>query len=85
MITRKRRPLSRFFLGVGSVIVSLLPDQAFSQAPFYQGKTVTVIVSISPAVTGDLRVRRGNNRLAENFYRRGAAASALNGGVNSKE
>jgi len=57
MTTRQRRSLSRFFLGVGSVIVSLLPDQAFSQAPFYQGKTVTVIVSTSPAGTGDLRVK----------------------------
>jgi hypothetical protein len=30
---------------------------ANSQAPFYQGKTVTVIVSTSPAGTGDLRVK----------------------------
>ena len=57
MTTRQRRSLSRFFLGLGSVIVSLLPGQAFPQAPFYQGKTVTVIVSTSPAGTGDLRVK----------------------------
>src|SRR5688500_14803372 len=30
---------------------------ANSQAPYYQGKTVTVIVSTSPAGTGDLRVK----------------------------
>ena len=28
-----------------------------AQAPFYQGKTITVIVSTSPAGTGDLRVK----------------------------
>ncbi|HEX7231700.1 MAG TPA: hypothetical protein VF452_14975 [Candidatus Binatia bacterium] len=30
---------------------------AYSQAPFYQGKTITVIVGTSPAGTGDLRVK----------------------------
>ena len=57
MTTHQCRPLSWFFLGVCVVIVSLLPGQAFSQAPFYNGKTVTVIVSTSPAGTGDLRVK----------------------------
>jgi hypothetical protein len=57
MTTRKRRPLSRFFLGVGIVSVILFSSRADSQAAFYQGKTVTVIVSTSPAGTGDLRVK----------------------------
>jgi len=57
MTTHKRRPLSRFFLGLGSVTVILFSSRADSQAPFYQGKTVTVIVSTSPAGTGDLRVK----------------------------
>jgi tripartite-type tricarboxylate transporter receptor subunit TctC len=35
----------------------LLPFDAFSQAPFYQGKTITVVVSTSPAGTGDLRIK----------------------------
>ncbi len=30
---------------------------AFAQTPFYQGKTITVIVSTSPGGTGDLRVK----------------------------
>ncbi len=57
MTTHKRRPLSRFFLGLGSVTVILFSSRADSHAPFYQGKTVTVIVSTSPAGTGDLRVK----------------------------
>jgi tripartite-type tricarboxylate transporter receptor subunit TctC len=38
-------------------IVALFPAHTFSQAPFYQGKTITVIVSTSPAGTGDLRIK----------------------------
>jgi len=30
---------------------------AFAQAPFYQGKTITVIATTAPGGTGDLRVR----------------------------
>jgi hypothetical protein len=55
MTTHKRRPLS-FLFGL-SVAVTFLPSYAISQAPFYQGKTITVIVSTSPAGTGDLRVK----------------------------
>ena len=57
MVTRKRRPLSRFFLGLGIGTIILFSSRADSQAPFYQGKTVIVIVSTSPAGTGDLRVK----------------------------
>jgi tripartite-type tricarboxylate transporter receptor subunit TctC len=57
MKTHKRRPLSWFLLGVCVVTATLLPRVAFSQAPFYQGKTVTVIISTSPAGTGDLRIK----------------------------
>jgi tripartite-type tricarboxylate transporter receptor subunit TctC len=35
----------------------LLPTSAFAQAPFYQGKTITVIATTAPGGTGDLRVR----------------------------
>ncbi|HEX2928133.1 MAG TPA: hypothetical protein VHV54_00360, partial [Candidatus Binatia bacterium] len=38
-------------------IAALLPTQAHPQAPFYQGKTITVVVSTSPAGTGDLRIK----------------------------
>jgi tripartite-type tricarboxylate transporter receptor subunit TctC len=57
MTTQKRRPLSRFSLRVCVVTATLLPSHAFSQAPFYQGKTITVVVSTAPAGTGDLRVK----------------------------
>ena len=35
----------------------LLPVKALSQAPFYNGKTVTVVISTAPGGTGDLRVK----------------------------
>jgi len=57
MTTHKRRPLSWFLLGVGTIVATLLSSRAYSQAPFYHGKTVTVIVSTAPAGTGDLRVK----------------------------
>jgi tripartite-type tricarboxylate transporter receptor subunit TctC len=53
MTSHKLRPLSWLFLAACLV----LPSQAFCQTPFYQGKTITVIVSTSPAGTGDLRVK----------------------------
>ena len=37
--------------------VLLSTTSAFAQTPFYQGKTITVIVSTSPGGTGDLRVK----------------------------
>src|SRR5687768_471469 len=57
MKTHKRKSLSWFLFDVCLVAATLLPSHAFSQAPFYQGKTVTVIVSTSPAGTGDLRIK----------------------------
>jgi tripartite-type tricarboxylate transporter receptor subunit TctC len=35
----------------------ILPDSLFSQTDFYQGKTVTVIISTAPGGTGDLRIK----------------------------
>jgi tripartite-type tricarboxylate transporter receptor subunit TctC len=35
----------------------ILPASLFSQTDFYQGKTVTVIVSTAPGGTGDLRIK----------------------------
>lgn len=43
--------------GVCLIVASLLSSHAYSQTPFYQGKTITVIVSTSPGGTGDLRVK----------------------------
>jgi tripartite-type tricarboxylate transporter receptor subunit TctC len=35
----------------------ILPGSLFSQTDFYQGKTVTVIISTAPGGTGDLRIK----------------------------
>jgi len=37
--------------------LSFLPAAAFSQTPFYQGKTITIIQGREPGGTGDMRVR----------------------------
>jgi tripartite-type tricarboxylate transporter receptor subunit TctC len=37
--------------------VALLPRPAFCQAPFYQGKTITVVATTAPGGTGDMRVK----------------------------
>ena len=43
---------------VALVVYSMLSlTSAFAQAPFYQGKTITVIATTAPGGTGDLRVR----------------------------
>ena len=43
---------------VALVAYSMLSlTSAFAQAPFYQGKTITVIATTAPGGTGDLRVR----------------------------
>jgi tripartite-type tricarboxylate transporter receptor subunit TctC len=39
------------------VIAVLGPPSAFSQTPFYQGKTITVIAGTSAGGTGDLRIK----------------------------
>jgi tripartite-type tricarboxylate transporter receptor subunit TctC len=43
--------------------LSLFPNFAYSQAPFYQGKTITMIQGRDPGGTGDLRVRAVNTFL----------------------
>jgi tripartite-type tricarboxylate transporter receptor subunit TctC len=35
----------------------ILPGSLFSQTDFYQGKTVTVVISTAPGGTGDLRIK----------------------------
>ena len=37
--------------------IALAAEQAFAQAPFYQGKTIIVIATTSPGGTGDMRVK----------------------------
>jgi len=47
-------------LSVGVAVITCLlyaPDEAFSQDPYYKGKTLTIIQSRRPGGTGDMRVR----------------------------
>ena len=39
------------------VLAALLPDHGFTQAPYYQSKTITVIASTAPGGIGDNRVK----------------------------
>lgn len=53
---RKKLRLRMFLLAV-VVHLAVLPISALSQTPFYQGKTVKIIVAATPGGTGDFRVR----------------------------
>ena len=44
-----------FTVLVALVLASLAAFPALSQAPFYQGKTITLIVGAGPGGMGDLR------------------------------
>src|ERR687895_111642 len=58
MTTRKRKSLIWLCILAAGIIVAAPGNRdAHSQAPFYQCKTVTVIISTSPAGTGDLRIK----------------------------
>src|SRR5262245_55182858 len=39
------------------VLAGFLPDYGFTQAPFYQGKTITIIAGTAPGGIGDNRVK----------------------------
>ena len=57
MMTTLRRLQLRSLVLAGAIAATLLPIDVFSQAPFYQGKTVNVVISTSPGGTGDMRVK----------------------------
>jgi len=44
-------------LTLAALSVGLFPTIAFSQAPFYQGKTITILNGNEPGGTGDMRMR----------------------------
>ena len=44
-------------IGALLVRVGILPDPAFAQAPFYQGKTLTIVAGPAPGGIGDNRVK----------------------------
>jgi tripartite-type tricarboxylate transporter receptor subunit TctC len=43
--------------GILSVLAGLSPDHGFAQAPFYQGKTITIFAGTAPGGIGDNRVK----------------------------
>ncbi len=49
--------LFKVALALGALWICLFPTLVFSQAPFYQGKTITIIHGRDPGGTGDMRVR----------------------------
>lgn len=53
MRTRETRLAS----GVACIVLLFLPAAVYSQAPFYQGKTIIIVQGRNAGVTGDLRVR----------------------------
>ena len=53
---RTQFPLLIFLITLFSHL-AVLPIAARSQTPFYQGKTVKIIVAATPGGTGDFRVR----------------------------
>src|SRR3990172_2054564 len=58
MMTKEARLwLLREALFCGLLIYAFSPGYAFSQAPFYQGKTLTIVRGGPPGDTGDMRVR----------------------------
>ena len=56
MITDRAVFIIAFFGGL-LVLVGLLHNHGFAQAPFYQGKTITVIAGTAPGGIGDNRVK----------------------------
>ncbi len=78
---------------VSAIIIFLFALQMFAgagsaQAPFYQGKTITMIVSTAPGGTGDLRVKAmapvlrkhipGNPAIAMEYMDGGGGRKAAN-------
>jgi tripartite-type tricarboxylate transporter receptor subunit TctC len=49
-------PTLAFFL-VWAVLTTIFINPVFSQAPFYEGKTITLIIGAGPGGMGDLRAR----------------------------
>ena len=50
-------PALGFFFLISLVLTAIGIVPAFSQAPFYQGKTITLIIGAGPGGMGDLRAR----------------------------
>src|SRR5678815_1108510 len=51
----KRKSWLTVFAVLG--VINLFPTPNYGQAPFFQGKTITIVQGRDPGGTGDLRVR----------------------------
>jgi tripartite-type tricarboxylate transporter receptor subunit TctC len=88
MMTTLRRLQLRLLVLAATITTTLLPIDVFSQAPFYQGKTVTLVVSTSPAGTGDMRIKAlvpflrkhipGNPTIVQEYMDGGGGRKAAN-------
>src|SRR5688500_19153022 len=56
-----------FTVLVALLLAGLAASPALSQAPFYQGKTITLIIGAGPGGMGDLRARALASVLAKNI------------------
>jgi len=75
-------------LALGALCVGLFPAVVFSQAPFYQGKTITIVQGREPGALGDNRVRAvipflrkyipGNPAIVSEFMPGGGGRKATN-------
>ncbi|MGH7770562.1 MAG: Bug family tripartite tricarboxylate transporter substrate binding protein [Candidatus Binatia bacterium] len=75
-------------LALGTLSICLFPNSAYSQGPFYQGKTITIIQGRDPGGTGDLRVRAlvpflqkyipGNPTIVNEYMPGGGSRNAAN-------
>lgn len=80
--------LFRALLALGALWICLFPTFVFSQASFYEGKTVTIIQGREPGALGDNRVRavvpflkkyiRGNPTIVSEFMPGGGGRKATN-------
>jgi tripartite-type tricarboxylate transporter receptor subunit TctC len=84
----RKRLVFQISLGLTTLWISLFPTSAFSQTPFFQGKTITIIQGRDPGGTGDLRVRAlfpflqkyipGNPHIVSEYMPGGGSRKAAN-------
>ena len=56
----RRNAFSAIGMFTALALVGISPDQGFAQAPFYQGKTITIVAGTAPGGIGDNRVKAIN-------------------------
>jgi tripartite-type tricarboxylate transporter receptor subunit TctC len=75
-------------LALGALLICFPPALVFSQVPFYQGKTITIVQGRDPGGTGDMRIRAllpflqkyipGNPTIVSEFMPGGGSRKAAN-------